>query len=206
MTGRLVAGFRRVNDNIMVPSVIDMDQADIQAGNVGYGYGVAGCVITETGDEALHQTIFTLTDVAQAVASASRFQSTKLYTFPKCRMNVLGVTASLQQKTTSVIASTINSGVTGAVALGTAAASNVSLTSTMVDLLASTAFASSTVINTGGTAVGGLLAPAQFDGHTTAKDLYLNSAFATALDVDADGTQTWTGVITITWANLGTHP
>lgn len=152
------------------------------------------------------QTTLTLASVAQTVTNGTEYQSTKIYDFPAGRISVLGVTATLQQKTTSAIATTINSGVTGAIALGTAAASNVSLTGTMVDLLPSTAFTSSTTINVAGTAVSAALAAAaQFDGTSTAKDVYLNTAYATTTDVDGNGTQTISGTVVITWINLGDY-
>lgn len=152
------------------------------------------------------KTILTLENVAQTVTNGTEYQSTQIYDFPAGRLLVLGVTATLQQKTTSAIASTINSGVTGAISLGTAAASNVALTSTMVDLLPSTAFTSSTTINVAGTAVSAALAAsAQFDGTTTAKDMYLNTAYATTTDVDGNGTQTISGTVVITWINLGDY-
>lgn len=143
--------------------------------------------------------------MAQAVINGTEYQSTKLFNFPLGRIAVHGTVATLAQKTTSAIASTLNSGVTGAIAIGTAAATNVALTGAMVDLAPSTAFASSTTINVAGTAVSPILAAAaQFDGTVTAKDVYLNTAYATTTDVDADATQTLTGTITITWSNLGT--
>jgi hypothetical protein len=149
------------------------------------------------------QTVLTLDNVAQAVVNGTEYQGTKLFTFPETRMWVVGTVATLQQKTTSAILTTLNSG-TGAIALGTATASNVSLTGAMVDFLPSTAFTSSTVINTAGTAVTAVLAAAAFfDGTGTAKDLYLNTAYATTTDVDADATQTISGTIRITWLNLG---
>jgi len=149
---------------------------------------------------------FTLNNVAQTVVNGTEYQGTQIYDFPQCRLSVLGVTATLQQKTTSAIASTLNSGVTGAISLGTATASNVSLTGTMVDLLPSTAFTSSTTINVAGTAVSAALAAAaQFDGTATAKDMFLNTAYATTTDVDADATQTISGTIVVTWVNLGDY-
>lgn len=151
-------------------------------------------------------TTLTLKNVAQTVTNGTEYQGTQIYDFPAGRIHVLGVTATLQQKTTSAIASTINSGVTGAISLGTATASNVSLTGTMVDLLPSTAFTSSTTINVAGTAVSAsLAAAAQFDGTSTAKDVFLNTAYATTTDVDGDGTQTISGTVVITWINLGDY-
>lgn len=201
MSNRKVSGFSDVNDNIRAPFVFDADVA-APSGVVG-ALGVAGLVVAEYGDDAVHQTVFTLTDVAQAVVNGTEYQGTQLYQFPRGRLVVLGVTMSIAQKTTSALAGTLNSGSTGAVSLGTVTASATTLATTMVDLMASTAFTSSTTVNVAGAAVGGVLATASFDGHTTAKKMFLNSAFATTGDVDADATMTWTGTITVTWINLG---
>lgn len=152
-----------------------------------------------------NRTLLTLDNVPQAVVNGTEYQSTKIYTFPEGRILVLGVTATLQQKTTSAILTTLNSG-TGAIAIGTAAASATTLATTMVDLLPSTAFTSSTVINVGGTAVkAALAASAQFDGTTTAKPVYLNTAYATTTDVDADATQTISGTVMLVWVFLGDY-
>ncbi len=169
--------------------------------------GVAATVVAaEYSDGILHRTVLTLTNVPQAVVNSTEYQGTKLYTFPEGRISVLGSLATLQQKTTSVILSTLNGGATGAVALGTATASNTTLSSTMVNLLPSTAFTTSTVINVAGTAVSAALAAAaQFDGTGTAIALFLNSAYATTGDVDADATQTWTGTVQLTWFNAGDY-
>ena len=48
-----------------------------------------------------------------------------------------------------------------------------------------------------------LAAAAFFDGTGTAKDLYLNTAYATTTDVDADATQTISGTVRIVWVLLG---
>lgn len=149
-------------------------------------------------------TTLTLSDVAQTVTDGTEYQDTKIYDFPEGRISVLGVTATLQQKTTSALASTLNASSTGAIALGTAAATNTSLTGTMVDLLPSTAFTSSATVNVAGTAVtAALAAAAQFDGTATAKDMYLNTAYATTTDVDGNATQTISGTVVVTWINLG---
>lgn len=147
-------------------------------------------------------TTLTLDNVVQTITNTSaEYAGTQIYDFPEGRIAILGVTARLQQKTTSALATTIASGATGAIALGTAAASNTSLTGTMVDLLPSTAYTSSTTINVAGSAVGAALAAtAQFDGTSTAKDVFLNTAIATG---SANGTQTISGTVVITWVNLG---
>ena len=153
---------------------------------------------------ALNYVKLTLDNVPQTVVNGTEYQGTKIYTFPEGRILVLGVTATLKQKTTSALASTLNASSTGAIALGTATASNVSLTSTMVDLLPSTAFTSSATVNVAGTAVSAALAAsAQFDGTTTAKSMYLNTAYATTTDVDGDATQTISGTINFVFVYLG---
>jgi len=141
--------------------------------------------------------------VAQNVVNGTEYQGTKIYDFPEGRILVLGVTATLQQKTTSAIDTTLNSG-TGAISLGSVTASATTLASTMVDFLPSTAFTSSTVINVAGTAVtAALAASAQFNGTATPVDLYLNTAYATTTDVDGNATQTISGTVRIVWVLLG---
>lgn len=152
----------------------------------------------------VHQTLLTLSALPQTVVNGTEYQGTKVFTFPKGRILVLGVTATIAQTTTSDIASTLNSGKTGALALGTVVASNVALTSTMADLMPSTAYLTSTVINVPAAAVlGALVASAQFDGRATAKEMYVNTGYATTGDVDADATQTLAGTILVSWINLG---
>jgi hypothetical protein len=155
---------------------------------------------------SLTQLTLTLNNVPQTVVNGTEYQSTQIYTFPEGRLNVLGVTATLQQKTTSTLASTLNASSTGAISLGTAAASATTLATTMVDLLPSTAFTSSATINVAGTAVSAALAAAaQFDGTGTAKSMYLNTAYATTADVDGDATQTISGTIVVTFLWLGDY-
>ena len=155
---------------------------------------------------AFYQTTLTLVDVPQAVVNGTEYQSTPLYTFPEGRIFVVGVTATLQQKTTSALASTLNASSTGAISLGTVAASSTTLSGTMVDLLPSTAFTSSATINVAGTAVSAALAAAAaFDGTSAAKVMRLNTAYATTTDVDADATQTISGTIVATWIFLGDY-
>jgi hypothetical protein len=166
---------------------------------------VSGLSATIRGD-VVKQVVLTLADVSQSIVNGTEYQGTKLYTFPAGRINVLGVVATLAQKTTSALASTLNASSTGALSLGTATASSTTLNSTMADLLPSTAFTSSATINVAGTAVSNALAAeAQFDGTTTAKDLYLNTAYATTADVDGNATQTISGTITLTYIALGDY-
>ena len=93
-----------------------------------------------------NRTVLTLDNVPQAIVDGVEYQSNKIYTFPEGRILVLGVTATIQQKTTSALATTLNASSTGAASLGTAAASAVTLATTMADLLPSLAFTSSATV------------------------------------------------------------
>lgn len=146
----------------------------------------------------------TLREVSQSIVNGTEYQSTLLLTFMEGRILVKTVTATLQQKTTSTLLTTLNASSTGAIALGTAAASSTTLNGTAADLLPSTAFTSSATINVAGTAVSNALAAsAQFDGTSAALTLYLNTAFATTDDVDGNATQTISGTIKVTFTDGG---
>lgn len=203
---RTVITKQSVNDNVHRLRDVDMDMAPSTSVGVVPAALEATCIATEAGDGVIHKTTLTLSALAQAVVNGTEYQSTKVYEFPAGRILVLGVTASIAQTTTSELATTLNASSTGALGIGTAAASATTLASTMVDLLPSTAFTSSATINVAGTAVGAALAAsAQFDGTSTAKSVYVNTAYATTADVDADATQTLSGNVTITWINLGDY-
>jgi hypothetical protein len=172
--------------------------------DVGTAAPTAGITVKNVAHGAFVQTTITLDNLAQTVVNGTEYQGTKIYDFPECRMYVIGAVATLAQKTTSAILSTLNGGSTGAIGVGTATASATTLATTMQDIIPTTAFTSSATINVAGTAVSAVLAsPAVFDGTATAKDLYLNTAYATTGDVDADATQTISGTIVVTWVNLG---
>lgn len=189
----------------IVASNVATDVATV-ANAVGVAVGATVSALEYGKGGIVNKTVLTLASTLQAIVDATEYQGTKIYTFPEGRILVLGVTASIAQTTTSALATTLNASSTGALALGTATASSTTLNSTMADLLPSTAFTSSATVNVAGTAVGAALAAAaQFDGTTTAKDVYLNTAFATTTDVDGNATQTLSGTITMTWISLGDY-
>jgi hypothetical protein len=172
----------------------------------GTRVSTAGVSVRHKTTGPLVQTTITLDNLAQTVVNGTEYQSSLVYTFPTGRIQILGAVMTIAQKTTSALASTLNASSTGALAIGSAAASNVSLTSTMVNMMPSTAFTSSATVNVAGSAVSSALgATTQLDGTTTAIPVYVNTAYATTTDVDADATQTLSGSITITWINLGTY-
>lgn len=172
---------------------------------VGAVSGVSGVSVSEVpGGTGVNTTVITLSGVEQTVTNGTEYQSTKLYDFPEGNILILGVSGNVTQTTTSTLASTLNASSTGAISLGTAAASNVSLTSTMANVVPTTAFTSSATINVAGTAVDlASTAVAFANGMTTAADLYLNTGFATTTDVDGNATQEFDGTIVVKWILLG---
>jgi hypothetical protein len=167
--------------------------------------GTPGTNVTavETAFGPFRKTVLTLTAVAQAVVNGTEYQGSKIYDWPLGLISVVGATFSIAQTTTSILADTLNASSTGAIALGSATASNVSLTSTMANVCPTTAFTSSATINVAGTAVSpATSAPVTLQGSGTAADLYVNTGYATTGDVDADATQTLSGTVTIIWTVL----
>jgi hypothetical protein len=205
MANRQADGWEALNANIRTSvGVKDIDNTTEGAGVVPAAVA-AYVTAVEKGSGVFRQTVLTLAALPQAISDASSWQSTKIYDFPAGRIWVLTNQISLAPTTTSTIATTIKSGVAGAVALGTVATDSISLTGTEVDLCPSKATTNSTTINVAAAAVTEKLAAAAFfDGTTTAIDCYLNSSVAAA-DIDGDGTLTWTGTITLNWVNCGDY-
>lgn len=206
---RTVEVSQAVNANIKVIKSVDLDAVPEDLGRNGVIPVAARPYVTavEKGDPSglIHQTVLTLAALPQAIADANSWMGTEIYDFPEGRLSILGCTAAIAPTTTSAIATTIKSGVGGVVGLGTVAASKIAIDTTSVDLLPSTVTVNGTVINVAAAAVkAALAAAAQFDGTTTAKKMFLNSSVA-AVDIDGDGTLTWSGTITITWINLGDY-
>lgn len=154
--------------------------------------------------ETVRKTVLTLSALPQTITdTTAEYAGTLIYTFPEGRILLLGATARVAQTTTTVIATSIAAGSAGTFALGSAAASAITLTGAMVDMLPSTAYTSSTVINTEAAYFAGALAvSAQFDGTTTARPVYFNTAIATGT---INGGQTFNGTITLVWAHLGDY-
>jgi hypothetical protein len=214
MTDRYVEAEVLVNANITQRKrVLLADSGDVPT-TTSAGVGAlpaafnndASLTVVEYGNGVVHKTVFTLNALSVPVTDALAYASRQLYDFPEGRILVLGVTGSLQWAVTTDRTTTINDSAALKWALGTAAASNITLSGTMVDLLPKTAVtlsAAAAALNTASSAA--LAASAQFDGTSTAKDALLNVGFETNTDIDADGTLTATGQITLVWINLGDY-
>jgi hypothetical protein len=166
----------------------------------------AGLTVEESGMGSQHHTILRLSDVLITVPDADAFIGQKLYTFPQGRLEVQGGVASLAFGVTTARAGTINDNAAMDWSLGTVTASNVTLGSTMVDVIAKQdktldgAVAAYTTPSNANVA-----AAAAYDGTSAAKELFLNISFPTTTDIDADGTLKVSGYIDLTWALWGDY-
>ena len=167
--------------------------------------------IVEAGNGVFHQTVITLTALPIALSDSNVGGGTLIYTFPKGNVTVMGGLCAVAETTTSAIASTLNSGVTLSVGVGsvqTTTQGSGTLATTQQDLVSAFSATSSTTINVAAAvAKGGLTATTltRYDGTTTAQAVYLNCGVPTGTDIDGDATTTWTGTVTLTWVYDGTY-
>lgn len=167
---------------------------------------VTGLSASDSVDGILHQTTFVLSAVALSITDALAYASKKLFTFPAGRIELIGVTSSLAFAVTTTRASTINASASMTYGLGSAAASNATLATTMVDMTPKTTQLLDGAVAAYTIAKGAALAAsAQFDGTSTPVPMYFNAAFETGTDIDADGAIAISGSIAATWANLGDY-
>jgi hypothetical protein len=164
----------------------------------------AAVAVSETGNQAVHRTIFTLTALSITITDATTagaHGSHKLYDFPAGAIQALGCSYDL---TTLAGAGGISdtAAVVGALGSVTTATDNATLTTTEADFIASTA--GTLTAGAGVLQNHGSLVATAFDGTTTAVDLFLNVAVPDA-DSSANDTLAVSGTITCLWANLGDY-
>lgn len=198
---------RLKQSGVEVPGALSVAGALSNTGGSGAGtIAGASLVAAETGNGVVQKTVLTLTDREITVTDALAYAGSQLYDFPAGRILILGVTSSLAFAVTSDRATTINDDAAMDYALGSVTASSITLASTMVDLLPKQDYALTADAAAYNAALGAALAAsAQFDGTTTPVNLFLNVAFPTNTEIDADGTLTVTGTVTIHWINLGDY-
>jgi hypothetical protein len=142
----------------------------------------AGLSVVTTGSGGSFQTVFTFSGMQITVTDTLAYASQKIFDFPAGKIRIKGGTATLSFAVTTARTAgtgTINDSAAMDWALGTVAASNITLADTMLNVIA------------------------KQDGTSTPIDLFLNVSFPTITDIDNDGTLNITGVITILWENWG---
>lgn len=164
-----------------------------------------GATVTaaETGVGTVHQTVLTLTATPVTMRDTEQGGGVKIYDFPEGRIAFLGAVASIAVTTTSVLADTLNAGVTCNYGVGSTTQASATLATTEQDIVQVAAFTSSATINVAGAVAKAAGAATALDGTTTPIDAYLNLAVAGATDIDANATVTVSGTVTLNWINLG---
>ena len=163
--------------------------------NIG---AIAGSLTTAVENIGLvKRTVITFAARSLAVTDALAYASTKVYDFPAKKVLLLAASSSLQFAVKTTMASTINASAAMDYAFGTVAASNITLATTMLDIVPKVDSPLAATIDTLSTAaVGDLAASARL---ASAADVYLNVAFPTNTEIDGDGTLEVTGTLTLTW-------
>ncbi|MER8753630.1 hypothetical protein NKH57_31310 [Mesorhizobium sp. M1050] len=178
--------------------------ARVAAREAGLAPPRPGLKAVTTGQGGSYRTVFTFAGMQVPVADALAYAGQKIFDFTEGKVRIKGGTARLQFAVLGIRAATINDNAALTWSLGSAAASSATLAGTMVNVLASTARTldgAGAALSTASSA--DIAAAATLDGTTTPVDLYLNLAFATGTDIDADGTIAVTGTITLLWENWG---
>lgn len=195
------AGFGVVNGIVYINETgtaqAMFDTATLAAGTLAT---VTGLTVAESGS-MVHRTIFTFTAVALTLLDATVGLGTKIYDFPKGNLLILNSAGQVAETTTSVLANTLNTGITYNWGVGTVTQANGTLATTEQDILPTTNGTASATISVAGATSKGVrvTAPTLFNGSATAKSAYFNVGIATATDIDGDATSLWTGSITIDW-------
>ena len=194
------------DENITGTKTFNVDPRTLVGVGAAAGTGVAA---VENGNGALHKTVLTLTNTPVVLADEAgvvAYGGLKIYDFPEGFIHFFGATANL---TLGKSAAGVNADWDGDFALGTVTASNnATLASTEQDLIPTTATPQATASLTTATGVSTTTEASKIlDGHTTAKDVFLNILVD---DADHDVTTTPTnivvnGTITLLWANLGDY-
>jgi len=166
--------------------------------------------VTEKGSGLLHQTVLTCTALPITItddAGVAQYGGVKVYDLPLGAIVTVGAVVS--GLLTAGVTGTIIDNWDGDVALGTATATTgATLTGTEADIIPSVAVSAGAADKIGvvsAVPVATALTESGarwFDGTGTAKDVFLNFV----IDDDAThtaGTAAFTGVITLTWLNLG---
>jgi hypothetical protein len=198
-----VQAFVPVNANVTAPTMVNVGTPSI-AGTSGVAQSVTGLATAEYGSDYIHTTVFTLTNLALTVRDTQQGGGVKIYQFPKGKIVRLGAGSDTTITTTSAIASTLKSGVTGNHGVGSTTQASATLATTEQDFVQVTNFTSSTTINVAPAAVKAYGVPSVtlLDGSSTAINLFFNVAVATGTDIDADASVVVNGTVIVHWIKV----
>lgn len=193
-----------LTNKTLTSPILNSPTTTAHVGNVPISVGAifpGTAVAIEYGDGVLHQTQITFVNVPLTVTLATTGVGQLLYAFPQGVITILGASGNMTEKTTSILANTLNASVTYNWGVGTVTQSTGALATTQQDVIPTTNGTASATINVAGAVslAARTAAPAQFNGNATSINCYFNVGVAGAGDIDADATTIWNGVMTITW-------
>lgn len=165
-----------------------------------------GATVIEYGDGVFHQSYITFDSFPLTLLDASQGVGQLLYSFPGFgAITILGASGSLAEKTTSILANTLNASAIYNWGVGSVTQSHGTLATTEQDIIQATNGTASATINVSGATsyTNRTGAPVQF---APALSAYFNVGIATATDIDADATTLWSGRIVLTWLYNGNIP
>lgn len=179
----------------------------VQKCSDGLGSGSAtGLSIAEHGNGAVHKTVFSLQNVPLEVVSVedgNGVGGVRIYTFPEGYIHIHGCTANLTVGVETE-ADFTDGTPAGDLGVGTVAPANADALGTDAtddDIATATAFTMTDYVATAGLPSE---ASKNFDGTTTAIEVYVN-ALVDAADIDDDATTNLliSGTVTLVWSSLG---
>lgn len=147
---------------------------------------------------------FTMTNMKVTVTDALAYAGQQLFDFVQGKIRINGGVATFTFGVDTVRASTINDSASLTWGIGSVTASSITLATTMQNVVAVT-----TRTLTGAAAApspasaADVVAAATLDGTSTAIDLFMNFAFATNTDIDADGILSVNGKLILFVENWG---
>lgn len=187
-----------------MPRGLPRTLARAAAREAGIAVPKAGLSAVTTGQGGSFRTVFTFNNMKVTVTDALAYASQKIFDFTDGKIRIKGGTASLTFGVDTARASTINDSASLTWGVGTAPASSITLATTMQNVVAvTTRTLTGAVAAPSPASTADVVAAATFDGTTTAVDLYLNLAFATNTDIDADGILSINGTLTVLYENWG---
>lgn len=164
------------------------------------GTAVASIPATEAGTDIVHKTTLTLSGNLITVADATAYANLELYDFFSLSgLTILSCGASLAFAVTSDRATTINANAGLDWSIGSAVASSATLTSTMADIVPKVDHTLNGAVAAYTAAVTGYSSAVAVQANALGNKMFLNVGFPTGTDIDADGTMTVSGTITIIW-------
>ncbi|UOF81221.1 hypothetical protein [Caudoviricetes sp.] len=162
--------------------------------NIGAVAGLLTTVVENIG--LVKRTVLTFAARELTVTDVLAYAGTKIYDFPAKKVLLLAASASLQFAVQGAN-TTINDSAAMDYSVGTVTAASTTLDSTEADIVPKVDAPLSATNGALSTAAVGDLAASAF--LASAADVYLNVAFPTATEIDADGVLEITGTITLTW-------